>query len=180
EAWKQQNSSAEIAFDYVQLLLHDQNFTEAATVLEQALQSNAKNAQLTLALGVARYGQRRFEEAIVAFLDTIAIDPRIEQPYVFLGRMLDQAGRHLAAIKKADEAWAAANPKNAGAQLQLAKTLLASGGGQDQVESLLRRAIALGPQNWESHYQLGLLLSKKHMYREAAEELTSSIKLNPK
>ena len=180
EAWKQEKSNAEIAFDYVQLLLHDQNFTEAAMVLEQALQSNAKNAQLTLALGVARYGQRRFEEAIVAFLDTIAIDPRIEQPYVFLGRMLDQAGRHLAAIKKADEAWAAANPKNAGAQLQLAKTLLASGGGQDQVESLLRRAIALGPQNWESHYQLGLLLSKKHMYREAAEELTSSIKLNPK
>jgi tetratricopeptide (TPR) repeat protein len=180
EAWKQQNSSAEIAFDYVQLLLHDQDFTEAAAVLEQALRSNPKNAQLTLALGVARYGQRRFEEAIVAFLNTIAIDPRIEQPYVFLGRMLDQAGSHLAAVKKADEAWAAANPKNAAAQLQLAKTILASGGGQDQVEPLLRRAIALDSRNWEAHYQLGLLLSKKHAYREAAEELTSSIKLNPK
>jgi tetratricopeptide (TPR) repeat protein len=180
EAWKQERSNAEIAFDYVQVLLHDQNFTEAAAVLEQALQSNPKNAQLTLALGVARYGQRRFEEAIVAFLDTIAIDPRIEQPYVFIGRMLDQAGPHLAAIKKADEAWAAANPKDAVAQLQLAKTILASGGGQDQAESLLRRAIALDSDNWESRYQLGLLLSKKHAYREAAEELTASIKLNPK
>ena len=180
EAWRQGKPSAEIAFNYAQMLLHGQDFTGAAAVLEQALQANSKNAQLTLALGVARYGQRRFEDAIVAFLNTIAIDPRIEQPYVFLGRMLDQAGPHLAAIKKADEAWASANPKNAGAQLQLAKTMVASGGGPDQVESVLRRSITLDSHNWESHYELGLLLSKRRAYREAAEELTSSIKLNPK
>jgi tetratricopeptide (TPR) repeat protein len=180
EAWKQEKSNAEIAFDYAQLLLHNQDFTEAALVLEQSGHSNPKNAQLTLALGVARYGQRRFEEAIVAFLKTIAIDPQIEQPYAFLGRMLDQAGPHLAAIQKADEAWASANPKNALAQLQLAKTILAAGGGQEQAESLLRHSIALDSQNWESHYELGLLLSKKRAYREAAEELTRGIELNPK
>ena len=50
-----------------------------------------KSPQLELAAGVAYYGLRRFPEAIEAFLRTIRLDPGIEQPYVFLGRMLDQA-----------------------------------------------------------------------------------------
>ena len=36
---------------------------------------------------------------MVAFLKVIQIDPTIEQPYIFLGRMLDQAGRILARLQ---------------------------------------------------------------------------------
>ncbi len=179
KAWLAAKSDPQTAFDYAQTLLQTQDFTRAAEVLESAVQSNPNNAQLTLALGVARYGQRRFPDAIAAFLKTITIDPRIPQPYVFLGRMLDQAGTAMPAIVADYRRWMTMEPKRAEPPLLLAKALVASNGATDEAEQLLRRSIALDPRNWEAYYQLGLLLSNKHEYREAATELEASIKLNP-
>ncbi len=185
-AEKQQPSAANrdllarMTFEYAQMLLRQQDFTRAAEILSSASGENPRNAQLTLALGVARYGQRRFEDSITEFLKVIDIDPEIEQPYVFLGRMLDQAGPRLDAITKHCEAWAARNPQDAEAQLVFAKALLESDSSNQKAETLLRRSIALDPKNWEAHYELGILLAGKHEYKEAAAELTRSIELNPK
>ncbi len=167
-------------FKDAQQLLRKEDFTHAADVLETALKSDANNTQLVLALGVARYGQRRFDDAIVEFLQVIKIDPSIEQPYLFLGRILDQAGSHLPEITKDYQDWAAKNPTNAKAQLVLAKALLAANARDPKAEDLLRRSIALDGNDWESHYELGVLLAVKHQYPAAAAELTRSIELDPK
>jgi len=185
-AEKQQTSPAnrhllaQTAFDYAQVLLRQQNFTPAADALSSAIQADPGNAQLTLALGVARYGQRRFEDSVVAFLKVIQIDPRIQQPYIFLGRMLDQVGPHLADITKDYQIWASRDPQNAKAQLLLAKALLAGDAHDERAEGLLRRSIALDANDWEAHYELGVLLANKHQYQQSAAELTRSIELDPK
>jgi tetratricopeptide (TPR) repeat protein len=171
---------AQTAFNYAQVLLRQQDFTRAADTLSSALQANPRNAQLALALGVARYGQRRFEDSVVAFLKVIQIDPTVEQPYIFLGRMLDQAGTHLGEITNAYETWASRDPHNAKAQLNLAKALLVSDARNERAEGLLRRAIALNPEDWEAHYELGVLLANKHQYQQSATELERSIELDPK
>jgi tetratricopeptide (TPR) repeat protein len=175
-----QHLLAQTAFDYAQLLLRHQDFTHAADVVSTAIQADPQNAQLTLALGVARYGQRRFEDAVQAFLEVIHIDPTIEQPYLFLGRMLDQAGPHLGEITALYEAWVSKNSQNAKAQLLLAKALLANDGHNQRAEALLRRSIALNANDWEAHYELGVLLAKQHRYQQSAAELTRSIELDPK
>ena len=167
-------------FHYADDLLHREKFTEAADLLAGALQHHPGDAQLTLALGVARYGQRRFEDSIVAFLAVIDADPSIEQPYIFLGKMLDQAGAQLDVITQAFRAWAEKNPENAQAQLLLAKALLASDPQDARAATFLNRSIALDGNQWESHYQLGLFLAGKHDYRAAAVELNRSIELDPK
>ena len=167
-------------FDYAQALLRGQDFTRAAGVLTAALSAHADEPQLTLALGVARYGQRRFEDSIVLFLKVVEIDPGIEQPYLFLSRLLDQAGPHLTQITKDFEGLATREPQNAKAQLLLAKALLANDSHNPNAEMILRRSIALDANDWESHYDLGVLLSNKHTYQEAATELERSIELDPK
>jgi Flp pilus assembly protein TadD len=167
-------------FEFGQRLLQKQNFTQAADVLDRGLRTNANDPQLVLALGVARYGQRRFEDAAAAFLQVIQIDPGIEQPYVFLGKMLDQAGTHLEEISKDFEAWAASHPQNAQAQLLLAKARLANDPQDARAESLLRKSISLDGSNWESHYELGVLLGAKRNYRESAAELSRASELDPK
>jgi tetratricopeptide (TPR) repeat protein len=183
-AEKQQSSPAnrdllaQTAFNYAQLLLRQQDFTRAADALSSAMQANPRSAQLTLALGVARYGQRRFEDSVVAFLKVIQIDPTIEQPYIFLGRMLDQAGAHLGQITNAYETWASRDPHSAKAQLLLAKALLVHDARNERAEGLLRRSIALNPNDWEVHYELGVLLANKHQYQQSAGELTRSIELD--
>jgi Flp pilus assembly protein TadD len=179
-AWDKTKNDPRTAFQYVQILLEREEFSKAADVIATALQVHPTDPQLILALGVARYGQRRFEDAVTAFLKVVQIDPGIQQPYVFLGKMLDQAGDHLGEITKAYQAWAAADPKNATAQLLLARALLVQDSRSARAEMLLRQSIALDPKNWESHYELGVLLAGKRDYKDAELELTRSTELNPK
>jgi Flp pilus assembly protein TadD len=179
-AWQQAQADSQIAFDYADALLHQEDFTRAADVLTLAVAHHPKDAQLAVALGVARYGQRRFDEAIRLFLTTINLAPDAEQPYVFLGKMLDQAGAHLPEITADFERWLAANPKSGRAQLLLAKALLASDPQSERALDLLRKSTSLDPQNWEPHYELGVVLESKHDYNAAAEELSASAQLDPK
>jgi Flp pilus assembly protein TadD len=171
---------AQIAFVATKSLLERGDVTQAAEVAQSGLSGHPGDTQLVLALGVARYGQRRFDDAIVAFLKVIQIDPTIEQPYIFLGKILDQSGSHLPEITKDYESWAARDPHNAKAQLVLAKALLAADSRDERAQTLLEKSISLDTHNWESHYELGVLLEGKHDYPRAASELERSIELNPK
>src|SRR6202012_3403839 len=73
--------AAELYFSAAKPLLDAQKFDQAADLLHEASARIPQNAQLELALGVSQYGLRRFDDAADAFLQTIAIDPEIEQPY---------------------------------------------------------------------------------------------------
>lgn len=178
-AWELARTDPGITFDYAQTLLQDQNFGDAANVLASALGAHADNPQLVLALGVARYGQRRFQDSIELFLKVIHLDPSIQQPYTFLGQMLDQAGSHLSEITAVYESWVRREPRNPKAKFFLAKALLAAGGNDETAEDLLRRSIAIDGGRWESHYELGVLQLKKRQYQAALAELIRSIELQP-
>src|SRR5665213_1163379 len=82
--------AAELYFASARPLLDGQKFAEAAAIFEEAAAKLPNDAQLQLALGVSYYGLRRFDQAADAFLRTIDIAPETEQPYLFLGKMLDQ------------------------------------------------------------------------------------------
>ena len=180
QAWEKDKTDEGIAFDYAQLLLRHEEFTQAADVLSGALAAHGQDPQLTLALGVARYGQRRFDDAIAAFLKVIQLDPSVEQPYLFLGRLLEQAGDHLPEITKDYKSWAAREPQNAKAQLLLAEALLAQNRRSEQARDLLQKSISLDGNDWEAHYQLGIFLANQRNWKEAAAELNRSVELNPK
>ena len=156
-----------------------QRFDPAARILERGSKTFPKSAQLELALGVAYYGQRRFAEATRAFLRTIDLVPEVEQPYVFLGKMLDQAGDRMPEVLRRFQNWAAENPNDPRAQFVYAKGLIESGGDAVQAERLLRVSIALKGDQWESHYELGVLLEQQRKYSDAAQELERSVAINP-
>jgi len=170
----------EYYFDLAQIQLLHQDFEGAIRTLEPSRRIFAKNAQLELALGVAYYGLRRFDDAVNSFLRVIEIDPEVEQPYSFLGRIIDHAGARLLEIEKLFAAYAKANPKNAVSQFLYAKAINASSGDPAAAEALLRKSIAMDTKNWESHLELGIALEKRRSYEEAAGELLRSIELNPK
>jgi tetratricopeptide (TPR) repeat protein len=177
--WQQAQTDPQIAFDYGDALLHQEEFTRAADVLSTALQAHHENAQLTLALGVSRYGQRRFEDAIALFLKTIELAPTATQPYRFLGKMLDQAGTQLTEITADFERWAAANPTSGAAQLLLAKALLVADPHSERALDLVRQSIVLDPGDWDAHYQLGVLLENRHDYQQSAAQLARAAEIDP-
>jgi tetratricopeptide (TPR) repeat protein len=166
-------------FDLAHVLLRHQNFDAAIQLLEASRRIFARSAQLELALGVAYYGQRRFSEAVDSFLRTIAIEPGVAQPYVFLGRILEHADKRLPEIVTRFEARAQAAPKDFLAQFLAGKAFAAQGEQLEKAEAALRRSIALKEDFWESHYELALLLEKARKFEEAAKELERSAALNP-
>jgi predicted Zn-dependent protease len=168
------------AFDLGQLQLRRGDFSGAAVTLGKACQRFPDSAQLQLAYGVAAYGQRRFADAIDAFLRVTAIDRAVEQPYVFLARILAQAGDRLPQVVAAFAAWEKAEPGNYLAVCLHAKALDAAAGDAAEIEAALRRSIQLNDGYWESHFELGVLLLKNRESKQAAAELSRSIELNPK
>ena len=166
-------------FEAAHVRLLRQQFDEAVKILERGCKVFDKSAQLELALGVAYYGQRRFGEAAGAFLRTIDLAPEVEQPYVFLSKMLDQTTDRLTDILPRFERWAAAKPNDALAQFVYAKGLLAGSADQGKAEKQLRASIRLKGDQWESHYELGVLLEKRRDFFDAAAELEQSAAIKP-
>jgi tetratricopeptide (TPR) repeat protein len=173
-------STETYAFDLGQMQLRQGDFAAASTTLEKACRLFPQSAQLHLAYGVAAYGQRRFADAIDAFLRVIAIDRAVEQPYVFMARILDQAGDRLPQVVAAFAAWEKAEPSNYLAVCLHARALDAAAGDPAEIEAKLRRSIQLNDAYWESHFELGVLLGKNRQWKQAAAELSRSIELNPK
>jgi tetratricopeptide (TPR) repeat protein len=165
-------------FELAQLHLKQQDFAAALEALNAGRKVFDKSPQLELAAGVAYYGLRRFPEAMDAFLRTLQLDDSIEQPYVFLGRMLDQAEGRLPRITEAFAAFARRAPDNYLSSYLYGKAL-AMAGDAGAAENLLRKSIARNGTYWESHFELGVLLGERREFDEAAGEIRAAIRLNP-
>ncbi|MCW5982079.1 MAG: tetratricopeptide repeat protein [Bryobacteraceae bacterium] len=172
-------------FDLAQLLMRHHNFDVAIQVLEASKKVIAKSPQLELALGVAYYGQRRFPDAVASFLRTIDLDPGVPQPYIYLGRTLENATERMLEIERKFTAYAEAHPKSALGPFLVAKAIfvqLPPGGYPPQAEkaeALLRRSLAIKENEWETHHLLGSLLERKGDLDQAAASLKRAIELNP-
>jgi len=179
EAAERAPANETYAFDLGQMQLRRGDFAGALSTLGAARANFPKSAQIELAWGVAAYGQRRFQDAIDSFLRVIVIDPGVEQPYVFLAQVLDQAGDRMPRILAAFDAWRNAAPRNCLAWCLHAKALNAANGDPAQVEAELRRSIELNGAYWQSHFELGQLLAREKKWPQASAELARSIELNP-
>ena len=164
-------------FDLTQTLLKQQKFAAALDALEAGRKNFDKSSQLELAAGVAYYGLRRFPEAMDAFLRTIQLEPQVEQPYVFLGRMLDQAEDRLPRITEVFATFAKTAPNHYLSNFLYGKALAVE--NPPRAETLLRRSIALNEGFWESHFELGALLDRQGKFEDAAREVQRSSELNP-
>ena len=166
--------------DFGQALLEHGDFAEALAVLEKGQRHFPKNPQIALAYGVACYAQHQPAESMSAFLQVIRLDDTIEQPYVFLGRILEHAGGRLPEVIASYAAWEKKAPENYLPVFLHAKALAASSNPDaTEIETKLRRSIELNGAFWESHLELGEMLSRQSKWPGAERELSRSIELNP-
>ena len=173
-------SNEGFTFDFGQALLRHGEFAEALSVFGMARERFPKSAQMELAYGVAAYGQRKFRDAIAAFLHVTRLDPLIEQPYVFMGKILENADDLMPEVLERYAAWETVEPNNYLPWFLHAKALDASSGDAAKSEAELRRSIALNPNFWESHLELGIVLMKGQKWESAASELNRAIALDAK
>lgn len=186
EAVKLSPYDEEAHFRLAQAYLVQQDFVGATTVLENARKIFDKSPQIELALGVAYYGLRAFPAAVDQFLKTIQLAPDVPQPYVFLGRILEQAAGRLPEVTRRFAEFQARNPKNPLGYVLHAKGIIVqlppaeyTPEAQTALE-LLQKALALKEDDAEAHYLIGVLLERKGELGDAVAHLERSIALNPK
>jgi tetratricopeptide (TPR) repeat protein len=167
-------------FEAAQPLLQQGKFAEAIPILNAGTKNlKSSSAQLELALGVAYYGLRRFDDAAEAFLRTIAIAPEIEQPYVFLGKFLDQIPLRLPELTKKFIEYETANPSKSVAYYLHAKALNAQSAEPETARKLLEKALAINELDPAAHFELGAVFDRTHRYPDAAREFERAAELAP-
>jgi tetratricopeptide (TPR) repeat protein len=134
---------------------------------------------LELALGVAYYGLRRFDDAADAFLRTIAIAPDIEQPYVFLGKFLDQIPLRVPELTKKFIEYETANPSKSTGYFLHAKALNAQSAEPETARKLLEKALGINELDAAAHFELGAVFDRTHRYADAAREFERAAELAP-
>src|SRR5262245_32455536 len=134
-------------FQIAQPLLEQGKFPEAIDVLTTATRNVKNSAQLELALGVACYALRRFDQAASAFINVIAIAPETEQPYVFLGKFLDQIQSRLPEVTTRFIKYETANPANSLGYYLHAKALNIQSIEPENTRKLLEKALELNERD---------------------------------
>jgi tetratricopeptide (TPR) repeat protein len=172
-------------FDLAQLLLKTQKFSMALAALEDAHQHLPESVQIELALGVAYYVCVRYDDAVRAFLRIMELSPDVPQPYLFLGRMLGHAEKHLDEIAAHCLVSERVDPSNPYAPMLHAKVLIAQLGSieekqkADAAVNLLKKTIALKSDWAEPYFILGSLMVREQNYAQAVRFLEKSVQLNP-
>ena len=178
DAGAQENAAA-MYTEATQALLRKEKFGEVVAALEAAPRAIAESAQLKLLVGVAYYGLRRFDEAAQAFLAVIALDASLKQPYVFLGKMLEQIPARLDEVTQRFTAYEHDNPADFEGYLLHAKALDARAVDPEAARKLLDKAIAMEPGSADAHFELGSLLDRMQKFAESAAEFERAAALNP-
>lgn len=169
-------------FDFgAELLLH-QTFDPAVAVFRAGAQKYPASVRLALGLGVALCGNTHCDEAAAQFFRVSDANPLDPLPLLFLGRSYSEFSPAIqeqvrARLKKAAETFS----QNAQIQYLYATALWkvhwddAAAAPLPEVESLLRRAIALDPRYGDAYLQLGILLANKQKYADAVPEFRQAL-----
>jgi tetratricopeptide (TPR) repeat protein len=169
----------ELYFEASRPLLDQQKFLDAVVILKEGAERLPRSSQLELALGVAYYGLRRFEDAADAFLRTIEIAPETEQPYSFLGKILDQIPSRLPQVTERFAAYELAHPASAEGYLLHAKALDAQSIEPETALRLLSKSIAMNSGDASAHFEMGTVLDRVQRFADAAAEFEKASELAP-
>jgi tetratricopeptide (TPR) repeat protein len=172
-------------FDWGCELLVHQTSDPAIEVFSQGLKRYPNSARLALGLGLALVVRGRYDDAVKALLRGVDLDPSDARAYYFLSKAYDRAPSLVDEVVERFHRYAELRPGDAQATLYYAVSLWKGRRSEtspaylDQVESLLKKAVALNPSSPEAHLQLGNLYSQRHQYAAAVPEYEQALRLSP-
>jgi tetratricopeptide (TPR) repeat protein len=171
-------------FDWGSELLLHRTLGPAVEVFRAAVARYPDSPRLAIGLGMAFYARGNYDDAITALLRAADLTPGDPRCYVFLSRAFDSSPSHADEVLQRFRRFAELQPANARAQYYYAMALWKgnrakdSGLDLDEIESLLKKSLALDPQLAEAHLQLGNLYFDQKKYPASIPEFTRSLELD--
>jgi len=167
-----------------ELLLH-QTTNPAIEVFARGLKRYPNSPRLAVGLGLALYLRGSYDEAVKSLLRGADLDPSDPRAYYVLSKAYDRAPGQADEVVERFRRFAELRPGDAQAIFYYALSLWkgkrpeTSQAYLDQVESLLKKALALNPSFPEAHLQLANLYSQRRKFAEAVPEYQQALRLSP-
>jgi tetratricopeptide (TPR) repeat protein len=172
-------------FDWGSELLVHQTPNPATEVFSAGLKRYPASSRMAIGLGLALYLRSRYDEAVQALLRGAGLAPTDARAYYFLSNAYDRAPSLADEVVECFRRYAALRPRDAQATFYYAMSLWKGRRSQtapaylDEIESELKKAIALDPAFADAHLQLANLYSQRGQYAQAAPEYQQALKLSP-
>ncbi len=144
-----------------------------------------RSVRMLIGLGAASFARGDYGQAVQRICEASDIDPNDATPYLFLGKMQRAESTPSDEVVQKLHRFVAQRPANAEANYYYAVALWKlRKGSQDtasaaQVESFLRRAIALDSEFGAAYLQLGILHSEHKDYPGAISDYQHAIQADP-
>lgn len=172
-------------FDWGSEMLLHRTYDAAITIFQTAAARYPDSARLQIGLGLALYSRDKYDDAVKILLKAAALSPADPRCYYFLSKAYNSSPSQADEVTQAFRRYAALKPEDAQAQYYYALSLWkgrrtgASDVDVHQVETLLKKSIALNDRIPEVHLQLGDLYADQHMYEKSVPEYQRALALNP-
>lgn len=172
-------------FDWGSELLLHETLAPAIDVFQQASARYPHSPRLLIGLGMSLYARGDYDEAVKALLQGADLSPSDPRAYLFLSKAYDRSPSQVNDVIQRFHNFADLQPHNGKAQYYYAMSLWKGKRAQDpgldlsQIESLLKKAVALDASLAEAHLQLGNAYSDQNKHADAIPEYLLALKLNP-
>jgi len=191
EAVRQYQKAAELDpsepyfFDWGSELLLHRAVEPAIEVFNKGNRLFPRSARMLVALGVAWYSNGSYDQAAQRLCEASDMNPNDPKAYLFLGKIQSVETTQSECSTERLARFAKLQPENALASYYYAVNLWKRRKGPDdaesmaQVESLLKKAVALDSGLGIGYLQLGVLYSERGDFARAVLSYQEAIKVNP-
>ena len=172
-------------FDWASELLVHRTLEPAIEVFRQGTERYPNSSRMAIGLGMACYSLGKYDDAVKSLLRAADLNPSDPRGYPFLSRAFDSSPGQANEVTARFRRFTELQPTNGRAFYYYAVSLWKSRRTEDanldatQIESLLKKSIALEPDLAEAHEQLANLYSDQKKYAESIPEYLRARELNP-
>jgi tetratricopeptide (TPR) repeat protein len=164
-------------FEAGRLLIPQQHYAEAETLLRQTLAIRPSRTDGWMELGDALALQQKYSEALDCFATALKQDSRDPQTYLRRGKVLAHLNRHEEAMASYREGLAL-NPTDGLTHHELALELVAAGQA-NAAGPEFREAAQFCPDNTAVRFDYGTWLLRQQLWPEAQREFEAVLQLEP-
>jgi FimV-like protein len=164
-----------------ELLLH-RAVWQAVEVFRNGTKAYPKSARMLAALGAALFAGDLYDEAAASLCAASDLNPADPEPYLFMGRIQIAAPKPLACVEPRLARFVEQQPASSIANYLYAMALSKQPPdpkNPQQVEKLLKKAVALDAKCADAYLQLGILSSSEHDSDQAIDFYSKAIEADP-
>jgi tetratricopeptide (TPR) repeat protein len=165
-------------FDFVYELLAHQNFDAALAAAQPAIRDFPQSLKLRLALGVAYFGAKSFDQSGKIFLEAARGLPDAELPLRLLAMAVDTGPVRRQDVQALVAAYLKRHPKQSWPHYFLGRNAFQDGDVARGLE-LLKQSVALVPDYPDSQFELGNVYFEMERWKEAIACYEKAVRLKP-